>query len=246
LNFETLIVTEPQPHFWVEDVTLSTANSLGMLSRSGGKTADEPKSLLLVGNPESANPEFPALAEAPGEVQKVSAHFLESRRNLLVGRQATPSAYLAAGPERFSYLHFVAHGTASLTVPLDSAVVLSNDGSSYKLYAREIVAHPLKARLVTISACNGAGLRAYAGEGLVGLAWAFLRAGSRNVIASLWEVSDSPSTTELMDALYDGLDRGEDPAVALRNAKLRILTSHSTTVFRKPLYWGPFQLYVGS
>jgi len=96
---------------------------------------------------------------------------------------------------------------------------------------------------VTISACNGAGTRAYAGEGLVGLSWAFLRAGAHYVIASLWEVSDA-STPQLMDELYKGLSAGQDPASALRRAKLTLL--HSDTVFRKPFYWAPFQLYAGS
>jgi CHAT domain-containing protein len=49
-----------------------------------------------------------------------------------------------------------------------------------------------------------------------------------------------------MDALYAGLDRGADPASALRNAKLFILKSNADTVFRKPFYWAPFQLYAGS
>lgn len=243
LNLETLIVPEPAPHFWIEDVTISTANSLALVSAGKEAHGDEQKNLLLLGTPQSPNPDFPPLAQGPVEVQKVSAHFAEAKREVLLGRQATPAAYVSAAPDRFAYVHFVAHGTASLTRPLDSAVILSGREDSYKLYAREIVAHPLQARLVTISACNGAGTRAYAGEGLVGLAWAFLRAGASNVIASLWEVSDAPSTTQLMDALYEGLDRGEDPASALRNAKLRILKSNSNTVFRKPFYWAPFQLY---
>jgi CHAT domain-containing protein len=122
-------------------------------------------------------------------------------------------------------------------------VILSPDGDSYKLYARDIVKHPLSAYLVTISACNGSGIRAYSGEGLVGLSWAFLRAGAHNVIGALWEVSDT-STPELMDKLYAGLTRGQDPAAALRAAKLSLLRSDS--IYRKPFYWAPFQLYTGS
>ncbi len=96
---------------------------------------------------------------------------------------------------------------------------------------------------MTISACNGAGTREFSGEGLVGLSWAFLRAGAHNVIGALWEVSDA-STPQLMDKLYDGLSHGDDPAAALRAAKLSLL--HSDSVFRKPYYWAPFQLYAGS
>lgn len=246
LNFETLIVPQPKPHYWIEDVTLSEASSLTLLSAASQKAGSNEKSLLLVGNPETPDPDFPLLPQAAEEIQRVSTHFPEPRRKVLEGRQATASAYLQSNPERFSYLHFVTHGTASQTRPLESAVILTREGDSYKLYARDIVTHPLKADLVTISACNGAGTRAYAGEGLVGLSWAFLRAGAHNVIASLWEVSDASSTAQLMDALYVNLDHGADPATALRNAKLFILKSNSNTVFRKPFYWAPFQLYAGS
>jgi CHAT domain-containing protein len=246
LNFETLIVPEPAPHFWIEDVTISEANSLALLSTARQRANSQEKSLLLVGNPDTPDPDFPPLLQAAAEIQKVSTHFPEARRKVLEGKQATPSAYLHSNPSQFSYLHFVTHGTASHTRPLESAVILTKEGDSYKLYARDIVTHPLKADLVTISACNGAGTRTYAGEGLVGLSWAFLRAGAHNVIASLWEVSDASSTAQLMDALYTNLNRGADPATALREAKLFILKSNSNTVFRKPFYWAPFQLYAGS
>jgi CHAT domain-containing protein len=127
---------------------------------------------------------------------------------------------------------------------LESAVVLSKagDDSPPKLYARDIVAHPLHAQLVTVSACYGSGTRYYTGEGLVGLSWAFLRAGAHYVIGALWEVSDA-STPALMDQLYGGLRKGQSPDVALHAAKLHML--HSDGVFRKPYYWAPFQLYVG-
>jgi CHAT domain-containing protein len=157
-----------------------------------------------------------------------------------------PAAYSANRPDRFSYIHFVAHGTASRLSPLDSAVVLSappGHSDSFKLYARDIVHQPLHARLVTISACYGSGLRAYAGEGLVGLSWAFLRAGAHNVIGALWEVNDA-STSLLMDRLYTELNAGNRPDAALRTAKLSLI--HSQGIYRKPLYWGAFQLYAGS
>ncbi len=162
---------------------------------------------------------------------------------VLAGAQATPQAYLASDIGRFSYVHFVAHGTANRTTPLESAVILSPQGDSYKLYARDIVTKPLHADLVTISTCYGAGSRAYTGEGLVGLSWAFLRAGAHNTIAALWAVNDA-STAQLMDQLYAGIDKGRDPAVALRTAKMAML--HSDGVYRRPFYWAPFQLYQGS
>src|SRR5262249_10803396 len=231
------------PHFWIEDVTLSTANSLTLLASATSHSAPKDKSLLLVGDTLQASPEFPALPQAPKEMSLIEKYFHEGQRTVLTREKATPSAYLASSPDRYSYLHFVTHGTASRARPLESAVILSPEGDSYKLYAREIVKHHLNAELVTISACNGSGTRAYSGEGLVGLSWAFLRAGAHNVIGALWEVSDT-ATPQLMDRMYSELAAGKDPATALRDAKLAFL--HSGNVFAKPFYWAPFQLYSGS
>jgi CHAT domain-containing protein len=133
-----------------------------------------------------------------------------------------------------------------MTTPLDSAVVLSrnhDDSNVYKLYARDILKQNLHADLVTVSACDGSGVRSYSGEGLVGLAWAFLRAGSHHVIGAMWDVSDI-STPLLMDNFYSELARGNQPDAALRSAKLTMM--HSDGVFRKPLYWAAFQLYSGA
>jgi len=102
---------------------------------------------------------------------------------------------------------------------------------------------PLHADLVTLSACSSAGARTYSGEGSVGLSWAFLRAGARNVVAGLWDVNDM-STASLMADFYSRLTRGAAPTDALREAKLRLV--HSSGAYRKPFYWGPFQLYTGA
>jgi len=247
LNFETLIAPDPQPHFWIEDVTVTTASSLSLLASAANRAPPKEKNLLLVGDALPV-PEFGLLPQAPSEMQKIQQYFPKPRRAILQGPQATPSAYLTIEPERYAYLHFVTHGTASRARPLESAVILSKESASdtYKLYARDIVQHRLNANLVTISACNGSGTRAYSGEGLVGLSWAFLRAGAHNVIGALWEVSDA-STPQLMDALYGELSQGKDPATALRDAKLSLLHSSDTnSVFKKPFYWAPFQLYAGS
>jgi CHAT domain-containing protein len=198
--------------------------------------------MLLVGDPPSPDPEFPRLTNAAKEIDLVQHHF-PSTCKILQGREATPSAYKASNPRRYGYIHFVAHGFATRQRPLDSAVVLAREGDSYKLYARDILKHPLRARLVTISSCHGAGLRAYTGEGLVGLAWAFLHAGARQVVAALWEVNDN-ATPKLMDDLYAGIGHGDDPATSLRAAKLKLI--HGGTVYRQPRYWAPFVLYSGS
>jgi tetratricopeptide (TPR) repeat protein len=245
LNFETLLVSAPKPHYWIEDVSVTNASSVFLLSLGTHsairRSTESSKTLLLIGNPQSpAN--YPALSHAGEEIRLVEGHFSPEQETVLSGKDATPVAYFKAKPEDYSLIHFVAHGTASRISPLDSAVVLSEDGTSYNLYARDIARNRLNAKLVTISACDSAGNRIYSSEGLVGLSWAFLRAGAQRVIASLWEVNDA-STPQFMDHLYSAMAKGEDPESALRAAKLALLRSE--TVNRRPFYWAPFVLYEG-
>jgi CHAT domain-containing protein len=247
LNFETLLSPGPSSHYWIEDVTITHLASVRLLAsmhrqRPVRRSAAHRSQLLVIGNPIYSDQQYAALPNAAAEVSDVAAHFPDGARTVLTGVNASPDAYIRSDPARFDYIHFVSHATASRLVPLDSAVILSarSTPDSAKLYARDILGSPLHAELVTISACQGSGVRVYAGEGLVGLAWAFLRAGSRNVIGALWDVSDA-STPQLMQHLYDGIAAGNPPDVSLRAAKLDML--HSRGVFRKPIYWGAFQLY---
>jgi CHAT domain-containing protein len=248
LNFETLITPGTgSPHYWIEDVTIRNANSIRMLSAVKPDTfPPNAKKLLLIGNPINTGTGYDNLVNAFAEIRGIEKHFPKDSQTVVTQSGAVPASYLENKPEEFSYIHFVAHGTASRLDPLDSAVVLSptpDNPGNFKLYARDIMSDPLHARLVTISSCYGSGLRAYAGEGLVGLSWAFLRAGAHNVIGALWEVNDA-STPLLMDRLYAGLEAGSTPDDALRAAKLSLI--HSPAVYRKPLYWAAFQLYTGS
>ena len=217
-------------------------SSLRLLRVSPQAQTARPK-LLLIGDPISPNHDYADLPDAAVEIHSVESHFAPSDRTVLTRAGATNQAYLTSNLAQFSYIHFVAHATASRLSPLDSAVILSKgalEDDSFKLYARDIVRRPVQADLVTVSTCYGAGARAYTGEGLVGLSWAFLRAGAHNVIAALWQASDS-ATPQLMDHLYKELAEGHSPDIALRTAKLSLL--HSDSVFRKPFYWAPFQLY---
>jgi CHAT domain-containing protein len=204
---------------------------------------DGVRNLLLLGNPVSPSPDYPSLPLFGFEMSQIERHFAPERVAVFAGQQASPAAYLSSEPAQYSYIHFVSHGVASRTDPLDSAIILSGSKAgddSFKLYARDIMQHPIDAKLVTITTCYGSGTRSYAGEGLVGLSWAFLRAGAHSVVGALWEVSDD-STPRLMDALYQGLEEGQSPAAALRRAKLALL--HEQSRFHTPFYWAPFQIY---
>ena len=242
LNFETLPVPGERRHYWIEDVEIAVAPSLGTLSvrPPAGKTTERP--VLLIGDALPADPKYPSLRYASAEMTAVSDAFA-NRAAVYRADQATPATYLASKPGQFGIVHFTAHAEANAESPLDSAVILSRDEGGYKLYARDVADRPLSADLVTISACRSAGERTFAGEGLVGFAWAFLRAGARRVIAGLWDVDDR-STAALMGRSYANMAAGASPGEALRAAKLEMIRSGSATA--KPYYWAPFQLFVGA
>lgn len=240
LNLESLPAPSGRPHYWLEDVTLAVVPSLTILPTSTQLDAGRPNSLLLIGRAVPPVPDYPALPGVDEEVAGVCSSLSGVEQAVYTGASAHPGAYREADPGRFRLIHFAAHATANRDSPLDSAVILSRRGETYKLYAREVIRLPLQARLVTISACRSAGARVYFGEGLVGFAWAFLEAGARNVIAGLWDVNDR-STAMLMQQLYAGIAAGRSPAAALRAAKLSL--AQSPGPYRKPYYWAPFQLY---
>jgi CHAT domain-containing protein len=240
LNFETLPVPGTPPHYWIDDAVVSVAPSLMIKGDSDSRV--DLKSILLIGNPDTATPDYPKLPNAGAEIIKVRNRLARLQNTVYDGANANPNAYRASNPGSFSAIHFAAHATANATNPMESAIILSPAENTFKLYARDVAQIPLHADLVTISACRGAGARVYSGEGIVGFTWAFLQAGARHVIAGLWDVTDL-STAEMMDQLYDNLGSGKSAAVALREAKLSLI--HAPGNFHKPYYWGPFQLYAG-
>jgi CHAT domain-containing protein len=252
LNFETLVVpaqgsrqvanSSGIDHYLVDDLTMVSAPSLAMLG-APKLAPDQGSAMLLLGDPVSPSQDFPSLPLFGYEMTRIESHFDKDRLSVVAGPKATPAAYLSSHPSQYSYIHFVSHAIANSTDPLDSAIILSSsaaDDSSFKLYARDIIRQPIDAQLVTISACYGSGTRLYAGEGLVGLSWAFLRAGAERVVGALWEVSDI-STPRLMDSFYGSIAGGNSPEASLRTAKLTLL--HSAGRFSLPFYWAAFQMY---
>jgi len=240
LNFETLPDPENPAHYLIDRVTLEVAPSLGLIASAAHPARSDP-SILLIGDPDPAVEEYPRLPYAASEIAMIERAV--HRAQVFEGAMARPAVYRESHPAAFTWIHFAAHASVNRESPLDSALILSKDAGGYALSAREIMDVPLNASLVTLSACRSAGAKTYSGEGLVGLSWAFLRAGAQNVVAGLWDVTDL-STANLMADFYGALVRGEAPAKALREAKLHMIAGGGA--YRKPFYWAPFQLYTGA
>ena len=117
-------------------------------------------------------------------------------------------------------------------------IMASAGGSPHAgwLRAREIQSTQLKADLMVLSGCETGKGSFEDGEGLVGMSWATLAAGAHGSLASAWRV-EAASTTEMMLAFHQNMQRGVGKAEALRRAELKILRSQQ---FAHPFYWAAF------
>lgn len=95
--------------------------------------------------------------------------------------------------------------------------------------------HLLGTELVTLSACETGLGEAHVGESIFGLRRAFVVAGAKTLVMSLWKVPDS-ATRSLMTDMYSQLIRRAPRAEALRAAQLSLKAKYPT----QPYYWGAF------
>jgi CHAT domain-containing protein len=159
---------------------------------------------------------------------------------VLIGEDATEAAFKAQPLDRFRTLHLALHGIADVKIPDRSALVLGNDPKAVEdglLQTREINSLRLNAELVTLSACDTGVGRLQGQEGMANLVRAFLFAGSRSVVAALWDVDDT-FTAALMKRFYANLALGEDVGRAMQHAKRDIRERYGADAV--PYYWAPF------
>jgi CHAT domain-containing protein/tetratricopeptide (TPR) repeat protein len=208
--------------------------------------------ILAAGDPAYGAPGFttagalPRLPYSRGEIEGIGSNFKKKKRLLLLGGEATEAALKADIREKHPrLLHLAAHGIVDPVNPAASAIALLPDsagGEDGLLHTLEILALPLDAHVVTLSACESARGRIGRGEGVVGLSRAFLAAGASCVVSSLWAVSDE-STSLLMQAFYKSMIHDKRPAAAaLNEARLQLMR---TPRYEHPFYWAPF-IAVGS
>jgi CHAT domain-containing protein len=242
-----------------------SASMLGLWQESEGRGgSDDQMDLLAVGDPvydlgpkpangkepegslshrvrqASAAHAFP-LAPLPrtrDEVEYIASLFPDGRSKVLLGSEGTEAALRREPLRRYRRLHFAAHSLVDDQSPWRSAVVLTpGDGEDGFLEASEISELDLDCELVVLSGCQTGRGQLLSGEGIVGLSRAFLYAGARSVVVSLWDVSDI-STGRLMKNFYQHLTSNLGIVSALRSAKLQMLRSESET--RHPYYWASF------
>jgi len=242
LPFEALVLPdEGPPSFLATVFETAYAHSAAVLAElSAAPTADDPSEnrldLLAVGNPRlDISLSISPLPHSGREVRRIAGGLARAR--VFTGEEATKDLLLDPELARARVIHLATHALVDAATAREAAICLSRsaDGSS-RLRPEEIEALDLDAELVVLSTC-GSGLgRPVGGEGVVGLSRAFVTAGSRSVIHTLWPVEDR-FTARLMVSFYDGLARGETKTAALAEARRAALADGA-----HPHYWAPFVL----
>ena len=165
-------------------------------------------------------------------------------KELFTDSQATKENFLAE-QHRFSTIHLATHAFSDSNAE-NSYIQFypKNDTLSHnRLYLHELYPNSIAASLVFLSACQSYGSANIPGEGILGLSWAFYRAGAKGIISSLWNAEDF-STTQISNSFYQYKSRGFSTPVALQKAKLEFIRNPKAARFYSPTFWSHL-VYIG-
>ncbi len=190
---------------------------------------------LVVGEPETSD-DFAQLDGATVELENLTR--LASDRveiNLLRGKEATRENFLSLLPAA-SHVHIASHAVADLDDE-NPYVLFSGVGADRFLRTQELQNIQMNAQLVFLSACSTSVGRSSTGEGLMSMARAFLWAGCRCVVATLWPVDDH-AAPEFVRLFYAGLLNNLSVAQAARAAREQFRTANGGA-----RTWAAFQVF---
>ena len=189
-------------------------------------------------------PALPRLIGTAEEASGIETAVGAENVSLFLGFNASVDTLLSPAMRDYRILHLATHGVLDTSAPGLSGLVLSlvaPDGRPMPGYLKtqDIAALRLSPDLVVLSSCDsGAGDRV-GGEGVTGLAHAFLEAGASQVVSTLWSVDDSTTRHLMVDFYREMYRNGADPAEALRRAQVNMIARPHRSA---PYYWAAFEI----
>lgn len=227
LTFDALC-TSPKATQWKDVAYLSRTHTV-RYARSVAE-ALRPSAECTRRNAFFATAQVDSLAELPfarNLIERLSSSFNGSEWNSALDGTALSNALNVQG-----LLHIATHGV-NPAVPDAAPFLLLNGGpwSAVGLHDQQI-----HRTLAVLSTCSSGSGRNYQGEGVMSIAHAFLGAGTKSVVHTLWPVDDR-TTSEILEEFYAALDEGLPATKALHRAKLDFLKRHSEDGLAHPFYW---------
>jgi CHAT domain-containing protein len=251
LPFGAMICPQSGKYF-VEEYLFELAPSSSLMLRCCEQAQEKAnirsEQVLAIGNPTFDRARFSLLADLPtaaSEAETVAR--LYDATHTLTGQKASAQIVKRLMPDA-DVIHFAGHYVADRRDPMLSGLLLAkemagNDGDDKAngvLTAADVYDMRLhRTRLVVLSACGTGVERYYKGEGAIGMARPFIKAGVPVVVASLWPVKSEP-TSQLMIAFHRHRKRDFlSAARALRQAQLDMLARPEPDM-RNPHTWAAF------
>ena len=196
---------------------------------------------LLVGDPWIKTVRFKGnkFSQLPGAEEEVKMIGQILNVKPLTGKNATKAQVLSR-LNSVSLVHIAAHGSAERGEILLSPNLGKSeppDEKDFLLTMADVLTTKLESKLVVLSCCHS-GRGKIKAEGVVGIARAFLGAGARSVIASLWAIDDD-ATLVFMRHFYEHLVKGKSAGNSLHQAMKWMRESDD---FNAVMDWAPFVL----
>ncbi len=230
---------------------LPSASALAGLGRSG--PGDQGTRLLGFGDPLLARAgmgrgtprellvERFSLAPLPAATRELAAvgRLLGGRAVIVTRGEATEGAFRTAIARGARVVHLATHAVIDERPGRGAAILLTPTAEDDGLLSpEEIAGLDDRSDLTVLAACSTALGPEENGQALASLTGSFLAAGSRAVVATLWEVGDA-ATAVFMEQFYWELSRGLTPAEALREAKRRL---RADPRWNRPALWAGYVL----
>jgi CHAT domain-containing protein len=181
--------------------------------------------------------QFVPLPHSETEVEAI-ARDLPQPNTILLGRNATETNFKRLSGESADVIHLALHGYADVDYPDRSALIFApepNGPDDGLLQAREIRDLHIRAKLVTLSACD-TGVGPVGETEVTNVVNAFIEAGANSVVSTLWDLDDE-STEHLMTTFYSHLASRQRKVDALRLAQLDMLNKGLS-----PYFWAGVQI----
>lgn len=188
--------------------------------------------ILAFGNP-SLGKELD-LPFAKKEAEVIPRYFPNTK--VLTGEMATEESFRSLA-YKYEAIHIASHGEFNANMPSHSRLKLTpNNNYDGNLTVNEVFSLKLKAKLVTLSACETGLGKISSGDEIIGLNRAFFFAGTKSLLSTLWRINDVASAI-IIKRFYRYLAQGLPKDEALRKSQLLV-----RKYFPHPAYWSSYRL----
>lgn len=189
---------------------------------------------LLIENP------LGDLEHTSSEIEQIRGILPPGRSTVWLRGEAKANRFLAEAGN-YQLVHFAGHSVFRNDRPFMSHLRFVDDNGKDTPVDVDDIIEKLRLRqnlLLVLSSCSSGKVEVGKSREVLGLIRGLIFAGAPSLVLTLWNIADSPVTSELMADFYRRLLECADPSEALRRAQLSVRDKHPS-----PYLWGSFVYY---